>query len=86
MSILLLISGHTAQADYVLTTLASFTGANGYWVDGSLIVDASGNLYGTTYYGGANDQGTVFEVAAGSHTLSGWSHSPAPTARDLLSV
>lgn len=30
---------------------------------GGLIADSSGNLYGTTYYGGANGQGCVFELA-----------------------
>jgi uncharacterized repeat protein (TIGR03803 family) len=29
---------------------------------GSLTSDAAGNLYGTTYGGGANGQGTVYEV------------------------
>ena len=33
-----------------------------------LIADASGNLYGTTYSGGASGVGTVFEVAAGQRT------------------
>ncbi|MBV8725112.1 MAG: hypothetical protein JO351_05580 [Candidatus Eremiobacteraeota bacterium] len=30
---------------------------------GGLIADASGNLYGTTYYGGANNLGSVFELS-----------------------
>ena len=55
---------------HALTTLATFTGANGAGPAASLIVDASGNLYGTTAEGGATDQGTVFEVAAGSHALT----------------
>jgi uncharacterized repeat protein (TIGR03803 family) len=47
------------------SVLHSFAGAPG---DGAnpfagLIADAAGNLYGTTYYGGANDAGTVFEFA-----------------------
>jgi uncharacterized repeat protein (TIGR03803 family) len=29
----------------------------------SLIFDSAGNLYGTTYYGGADDYGTVFELS-----------------------
>lgn len=46
------------------TDLYSFTGANG---DGatpyaSLVRDAEGNLYGTTFAGGAYGQGTVFKV------------------------
>ena len=30
--------------------------------DASLVMDASGNLYGTTQYGGANGNGTVFKI------------------------
>jgi uncharacterized repeat protein (TIGR03803 family) len=38
---------------------ASGDGANPY---GSLVRNTKGNLYGTTYYGGAYDSGTVFEL------------------------
>jgi uncharacterized repeat protein (TIGR03803 family) len=46
------------------TVLYSFTGTDG---DGAnpwagLILDARGNLYGTTVYGGAYDEGTVFKL------------------------
>ena len=52
--------------------------------DGSLIADANGNLFGTTT-GGANDDGTVFEIvkiAARSTPAPRprWSASTAPTA------
>ena len=47
-------------------TLASFTGANGSEPDGSLIMDASGNLFGTTNAGGASNDGTVFEMVKGA--------------------
>jgi uncharacterized repeat protein (TIGR03803 family) len=44
-------------------TLANFAGgAGGSHPGGSLLVDASGNLFGTTLSGGANGAGTVFEV------------------------
>jgi uncharacterized repeat protein (TIGR03803 family) len=36
-----------------------FDGSNPY---AGLIVDAAGNLYGTTQYGGAHNVGTVFEL------------------------
>jgi uncharacterized repeat protein (TIGR03803 family) len=46
-----------------LTTLYSFKGtsdgANPY---GALVQAGNGNLYGTTYNGGANNDGTVFEI------------------------
>lgn len=52
------------------TVLHSFSEVDGYEPASSLIFDASGNLYGTTLYGGAYDYGTVFELtpAAGSWT------------------
>jgi len=51
--------------------LYNFTGgADGANPNSSLIFDASGNLYGTTYAGGANGDGTVFEVTqAGVETV-----------------
>jgi uncharacterized repeat protein (TIGR03803 family) len=52
------------------TTLASFNGTNGQYPAGNLAFDASGNLYGTTAFGGTGGAGTVFEVAAGTHALT----------------
>jgi uncharacterized repeat protein (TIGR03803 family) len=47
--------------------LYAFTGgSDGAYPNGGLIFDASGNLYGTTYGGGANDGGTVFELTSNS--------------------
>ncbi len=44
-------------------TLANFTsGAGGANPGGRLLVDGSGNLFGTTASGGANGSGTVFEI------------------------
>ena len=37
---------------------------------GDLVLDGQGNLYGTTEYGGANNDGTVFEIAKGSNTIT----------------
>ena len=53
-----------------LSTLASFTGTNGGSPQGNLIMDASGNLYGTTSSGGASGDGTVYEVARGGGTIT----------------
>jgi uncharacterized repeat protein (TIGR03803 family) len=55
------------------TTLVSFNGANGAGPSGSLIADAHGDLFGTTQLGGANDLGTVFEIAKTAH---GYASSP----------
>ena len=59
-----------AAGTHTLTTLATFTGTNGANPYAGLVEDSSGNLFGTTYYGGASNDGTVFEVAAGTHTLT----------------
>ncbi len=48
---------------YTLVTLLSFNGAKGSSPVGGLIADAAGNLFGTTASGGANGDGTVFEIA-----------------------
>jgi uncharacterized repeat protein (TIGR03803 family) len=45
------------------TVLYTFTGgADGATSYASLVRDKEGNLYGTTYWGGANNYGTVFKV------------------------
>jgi len=55
------------------TILVTFNGADGDGPDGGLIMDANGNLFGTTSAGGANNDGTVFEIpktASGYGTLT----------------
>lgn len=56
-----------------LTTLYSFEdqpdGASPY---GGLIFDKSGNLYGTTYYAGAHDLGTIYKLG---HAQGSWIES-----------
>jgi uncharacterized repeat protein (TIGR03803 family) len=59
--------GATEVAQPKLTTLASFNGTNGTNPTGSLIADAHGDLFGTTIFGGSNDDGTVFEIAKTAH-------------------
>ena len=53
-----------------ITTLASFNGINGVGPQGGLVEDSSGDLFGTTAAGGPGGNGTVFEVAAGSGTIT----------------
>jgi uncharacterized repeat protein (TIGR03803 family) len=48
-----------------LTTLHTFEGTDGAGPDGGLIQTSDGNLYGTTYYGGAYGNGTVFKITSG---------------------
>jgi uncharacterized repeat protein (TIGR03803 family) len=60
---------------------------------GGLIADSSGNLYGTTYYGGANGEGAVFELVAKKHgryrervlySFKGGNDGSSPTSTLLL--
>ncbi len=73
LGIATLTSLSSAQAADI-TTIASFTGAgpgtNGQFPLGPLTLDGNGNLFGTTSYGGPSGQGTVFEIAAGSTTVT----------------
>ena|SRR5882762_9979086 len=45
------------------TVLHSFTGGDGQWPYGGLIMDAAGNLYGTALQGGPSNNGVVFKLA-----------------------
>jgi uncharacterized repeat protein (TIGR03803 family) len=49
------------------TVLVSFNGADGAKPNAGLATDGDGNLFGTTFGGGANNAGTVFEVAKTRH-------------------
>ena len=79
----------------VETILHSFCGqancADGSYPIGGLIADKSGNLYGTTYYGGANTGctdcntyrcGTVFEVTPGGSESVIYSFCAQPGCTD----
>ncbi|MGB6686233.1 MAG: choice-of-anchor tandem repeat GloVer-containing protein [Terracidiphilus sp.] len=55
------------------TILVNFNGTNGLNPQGALIADANGNLFGTTYLGGASGYGTVFEIVK---TSSGYASTP----------
>jgi uncharacterized repeat protein (TIGR03803 family) len=62
------------------TVLYSFTGTGGDGANpyGGLVRDSGGDLYGTTYYGGASGGGTVFEVAANGKETVLYSFSGSP--------
>ncbi len=50
-----------------LTTLVTFNLTNGANPRGGLTMDAAGNLYGTTQYGGPGYGGTIFELPGPNH-------------------
>ena len=58
---------------YTESVIYNFTGGDdGQAPTGGVIVDASGNLYGGTFFGGANGGGTVYKLApsGGGYTLT----------------
>lgn len=50
------------------TIIHRFTGApaDGYYPEGTLVLDKAGNLYGTTTNGGTSNAGTVYQLSPGS--------------------
>jgi uncharacterized repeat protein (TIGR03803 family) len=55
------------------TVLATFNGTDGAYPDAGLLADNKGDLFGTTLQGGADGDGTVFEIA---NTASGYASTP----------
>jgi uncharacterized repeat protein (TIGR03803 family) len=52
-----------SSGGWIYTDLHDFTGgADGKWPNSPLALDRSGNIYGTTPYGGTDGYGTVFEI------------------------
>jgi uncharacterized repeat protein (TIGR03803 family) len=73
------------------SVLHSFTGnPDGRNPYAGLVMDADGNLYGTTEYGGASDLGTIFQIDAGGqqrvlHNFTGGSSDGSdPKARLIV--
>jgi uncharacterized repeat protein (TIGR03803 family) len=63
-----------------------FKGPDGSFPVASLVFDSSGNLYGTTFYGGAHGNGTVFELSPSGNewkekVLSSFGDSPNDLSR-----
>jgi uncharacterized repeat protein (TIGR03803 family) len=83
LSVVVLSSQALAQG---FKTLYSFQcGADGSHPHAGLIRDASGNLYGTTYYGGTGGKGVVFKVAASGaetvlHSFAGGTDGQYPSS------
>lgn len=61
-----------ANGTWTETVLYSFSGLDGQSPVASVILDAAGNLYGTTAAGGAYGGGTAFEVSPSS---TGWTET-----------
>lgn len=57
------------KGSHTITTLFTFDGTDGESPEGTLVIDAKGDLLGTTRTGGAFNDGTVFELPAGSSTV-----------------
>jgi uncharacterized repeat protein (TIGR03803 family) len=60
-----------SQGDWVFTVLYSFPGP-GKGPFSPLLMDATGNLYGTTLGGGAHQQGSVFKL---THSNGNWTYT-----------
>jgi len=55
--------------------LFKFTGANGSGPDAGVIADAGGILFGSTFNGGAQNQGTVFKLLPPANGQTAWNES-----------
>ena len=60
-----------SSGDWKENVLYSFSNGStgGVGLEGNLVLDAAGNVYGTAYWGGSDFEGTVFELTPGS---GGW--------------
>ena len=59
------LCGSASLPAQTFTTLHSFDGTDGRLSSAGLVQATNGNLYGTTYYGGAKNSGEVFEITTG---------------------
>ncbi len=66
------------------TSLLSFDGTDGYGPYDAVVQARNGNFYGTTEGGGANRQGTVFQITpGGTHGLRRRAHLQCPVRGSL---
>src|SRR5262249_17852876 len=72
----LLAIGITPARAQTLTILHSFSGgADGQYTNSGLVMDAQGNLYGTTRTGGIYGHGSVYEVTPSGTLTTAYSFS-----------
>ena len=65
----------TGRGKWDFRTIYSFRGQpDGSFPYGALLFDSLGNIYGTTYYGGANGIGTVYQLSP-RDAISEWNES-----------
>ena len=75
--------------EQVLYSFNPYNGTDGEFPSASLIFDAAGNLYGTTFVGGTHGGGTVFELtpsAGGGWTEQVLYNFSVATARTGLTL
>jgi uncharacterized repeat protein (TIGR03803 family) len=71
MALALLPSAVAAAKEHTLYIFPP-SGESGYYPTGNLYRDTFGSLYGTTFQGGAHDQGTVFRLSPVDQKHSKW--------------
>lgn len=59
-----------AAGSGAITTRAALNRADGYYPVGGVVIDALGNIYGAADEGGADNLGTIFEIARGSAAIT----------------
>lgn len=70
-----------AQTFQYFNTVLTFNGTNGSIPDG-LIQATNGNLYGTTQFGGANNDGTVFQITPSVQFTTLYNFCSLPSCAD----
>jgi uncharacterized repeat protein (TIGR03803 family) len=73
-----------APGSHTITTLASFDGTDGNLPHAGATLDANGDLFGTASFGGANNMGTVWELAKGSSTITALASFNEPNGQQPL--
>jgi uncharacterized repeat protein (TIGR03803 family) len=76
-------SGGAESTLYNFCSLGGASCTDGSTPEGSLVVDSAGNLYGTTFFGGAHSDGTVFKITTGGALTTLYSFSGPDGANPL---